>query len=146
MFVPLIPLLSFLTPAILAADLPLGNYFIQNLGIATDPSSQKQIYHDGGGGAYQNGYHVQVFADSTLDLNGDGMVHNSVAYAGYVSLMRCPTMLSWTLTSVFSESKMTLLTSIHLAWAVLQTPPPSRQLHLDHRATRPIYPPLPSGC
>lgn len=87
MFVPLILLLSFLTPAILAADIPLGNYFIQNLGIAKDPASQKQIYHDGGGGAYQNGYHVQVFADSAFDLNGLSMVHNSVAYAGYVCLI-----------------------------------------------------------
>ncbi|KIM97603.1 hypothetical protein OIDMADRAFT_58207 [Oidiodendron maius Zn] len=37
-----------------------------------------------GGGAFQNGYHVQVFADSITNLNGMGIVHNSVAYAGYV--------------------------------------------------------------
>jgi hypothetical protein len=86
MLLRLVPFLSFLAPA-LAADIPLGNYFVQYLGPVTDANfNSNGVYHDGGGGAFQNGYHVQVFADSTTNLDGVGMVHNSIAYSGYV----CP--------------------------------------------------------
>ena len=90
MLLRLAPFFSLLAPA-LAAGIQLRNSFVQNLGPVTDADfNSKGVYHDGGGGAFQNGYHVQVFADSTTNLNGSGMVHNSVAYSGYV----CPSIQS----------------------------------------------------
>lgn len=68
---------------------PLATATVKNLGFVTDPVSNSQgIFHDGGGGASQNGYHVQVFADSATTSKGFNMVHNSVAYYGFVSPIR----------------------------------------------------------
>jgi hypothetical protein len=65
---------------------PLATATVENLGFVSDPASNSAgIFHDGGGGATQNGYHVQVFADSDTTSNGFNMVHNSVAYYGLVS-------------------------------------------------------------
>lgn len=65
---------------------PPATSTVQNLGFVTDPVSNTEgIFHDGGGGASQNGYHVQVFADSSTTSNGFNFVHNSVAYFGFVS-------------------------------------------------------------
>lgn len=79
--------LSFLTLGILALpyeNLSLTNYTVEYLGIVTDPTNNEGIIHDGGGGASQNGYHVQIFADSATSSEGFNFVHNSVAYYGYV--------------------------------------------------------------
>ena len=85
MFSCLIFFLSILGPAIASAKLPLGTYTVENLGFVTDPLSNKEgVFHDGGGGATQNGYHVQVFADSMTTSDGFNFVHNSVAYYGFV--------------------------------------------------------------
>ena len=55
----------------------------------TDPVlNEGGIYHDGGGGATQNGYHVQIFADSATNSSGFNFVHNSVSYFGYVRSLR----------------------------------------------------------
>lgn len=65
--------------------LPLKVSTIEDLGFVTDPVlNDGGIYHDGGGGATQNGYHVQIFADSATNKSGFNFVHNSVAYFGYV--------------------------------------------------------------
>jgi hypothetical protein len=65
---------------------PLSTSTIEDLGFVTDPVlNDGGIYHDGGGGATQNGYHVQIFADSATNSSGFNFVHNSVAYFGYVS-------------------------------------------------------------
>jgi hypothetical protein len=65
---------------------PLATATVENLGFVTDPASNTEgIFHDGGGGASQNGYHVQLFADSMTTSNGFNFVHNSVAYYGFVS-------------------------------------------------------------
>ncbi|KAH8804546.1 hypothetical protein F5884DRAFT_859173 [Xylogone sp. PMI_703] len=62
---------------------PFVTATVKNLGIVTDPASNTEgVFHDGGGGASQNGYHVQVFADSMTTSKGFNMVHNSVAYFG----------------------------------------------------------------
>ena len=91
MLLSLIPFLSLMPLAVLGADLPIGTHTVMVLGQVTDSSSNaKGIFHDGGGGAFQNGYHVQVFADSTTNLNGMGMVHNSVTYSGYVRCLLTP--------------------------------------------------------
>jgi hypothetical protein len=85
MFLPagLFPVIYAQTPV----HVPLATATIANLGIVTDPVSNTQgIFHDGGGGASQNGYHVQVFADSMTTSNGFNFVHNSVAYYGFVSI------------------------------------------------------------
>jgi hypothetical protein len=67
--------------------LPLIATKIEDLGFVTDPVlNDGGIYHDGGGGATQNGYHVQIFADSATNSSGFNFVHNAVAYFGYVSL------------------------------------------------------------
>ena len=67
--------------------LPLIVTSIEDLGWVTDPVlNDGGIYHDGGGGATANGYHVQIFADSSTNSSGFNFVHNSVAYFGYVSL------------------------------------------------------------
>jgi hypothetical protein len=58
---------------------------VENLGFVGDHASNPDIFHDGGGGASQNGYHVQVFADSDTASNGFNFVHNSVAYYGLVT-------------------------------------------------------------
>jgi hypothetical protein len=82
-------LLGLLCPAIQAgpyANLPQISYTVEDLGIATDPTNNYNgVYHDGGGGASQNGYHVQVYADSSTTSEGFNFVHNSVAYYGYAS-------------------------------------------------------------
>jgi hypothetical protein len=65
---------------------PLSATTIEDLGFVTDPVlNDGGIYHDGGGGATQNGYHVQIFADSATNSSGFNFVHNSVAYFGYAS-------------------------------------------------------------
>jgi hypothetical protein len=88
MLVSLISFLSILTPALAAVQgLPLARYGVENLGFVTDPFSNSEgVFHDGGGGATQNGYHVQVFADSMTTSDGFNFVHNSVAYYGFVWL------------------------------------------------------------
>lgn len=69
-----------------SAYVPFTISSIQPLGIVTDPISNNEgIFHDGGGGASQNGYHVQVFADSMTVSEGINMVHNSVTYYGFAS-------------------------------------------------------------
>jgi hypothetical protein len=85
MFLRLISFLSILAPGIHAVvHLPFSIYSVENLGITTDYHSNTEgIFHDGGGGATQNGYHVQVFADS-MNKDGKSFVHNSVAYYGIV--------------------------------------------------------------
>lgn len=81
--------LSALAPAIYAqtpTHVPLVTATVENLGFVSDPASNTAgIFHDGGGGASQNGYHVQVFADSDTTSDGFNFVHNSVAYYGFVS-------------------------------------------------------------
>lgn len=70
-----------------AKSLNLAGAKVEYLGFVNDPTSNSHgIFHDGGGGASQNGYHVQVFADSMTNSSGFNFVHNSVAYYGYVSL------------------------------------------------------------
>jgi hypothetical protein len=65
---------------------PLSATTVEDLGFVTDPVlDDGGIYHDGGGGATQNGYHVQIFADSATNSSGFNFVHNSVSYFGYVS-------------------------------------------------------------
>jgi hypothetical protein len=65
--------------------LPLEASTVEDLGFVTDPVlNDGGIYHDGGGGASQNGYHVMIFADSATNSSGFNFVHNSVAYFGYV--------------------------------------------------------------
>ena len=85
--------LSAIAPAIYAqtpVHVPLATATVENLGFVSDPASNTDgIFHDGGGGATQNGYHVQVFADSYTTSNGFNFVHNSVAYYGFVSLYFC---------------------------------------------------------
>ena len=84
----LISFLSILSPAIASVRLPLNTYTVENLGFVTDPFSNSEgIWHDGGGGATQNGYHVQVFADSMTTSDGFNFVHNSVAYYGFVCFL-----------------------------------------------------------
>lgn len=82
-------LLSALASAVYAqtpTHVPLATATVENLGFVSDPASNAYgIFHDGGGGASQNGYHVQVFADSDTTSNGFNFVHNSVAYYGFVS-------------------------------------------------------------
>jgi hypothetical protein len=63
---------------------PFATATVKNLGLVSDPASNPVIFHDGGGGASQNGYHVQVFADSDTTSSGFNFVHNSVAYYGFV--------------------------------------------------------------
>ena len=64
---------------------PLATSTVALLGQVSDPVSNTEgIFHDGGGGATQNGYHVMVFADSDTTSNGFNFVHNSVAYFGFV--------------------------------------------------------------
>jgi hypothetical protein len=88
MFPYSVTLLALLSPAILAhpsAKIPFTTPTAENLGIATDPTNNEHgIFHDGGGGAFQNGYHVQLYADSFTTSEGFNFVHNSVAYFGYV--------------------------------------------------------------
>jgi hypothetical protein len=60
----------------------------QDLGIVSDPTSNPGIFHDGGGGGTQAGYHVMVFADSQTDKPGFSFVHNNMAYFGYVRAPR----------------------------------------------------------
>lgn len=81
----LISFLSILAPGTQAVvRLPLNTYTVENLGITTDYHANTEgVFHDGGGGATQNGYHVQVFADS-MNKGGNNFVHNSVAYYGLV--------------------------------------------------------------
>jgi hypothetical protein len=65
---------------------PFNHLSIADLGFVNDPVlNDGGIFHDGGGGATQNGYHVMVFADSSTLSAGFNFVHNSVAYYGYVS-------------------------------------------------------------
>lgn len=65
--------------------LPLKASRIENLGFVTDPVlNDGGIYHDGGGGASQNGYHVIIYADGATNSSGFNFVHNSVGYFGYV--------------------------------------------------------------
>jgi hypothetical protein len=46
-------------------NLPTTTSTVEELGIEIDSESNSAgIFHDGGGGATQNGYHVQAFADS----------------------------------------------------------------------------------
>jgi hypothetical protein len=73
----------------LPVHVPFATLSVENLGFVGDPASNPDIFHDGGGGATQNGYHVQVFADSDTASNGFNFVHNSVAYYGLVT-MRAP--------------------------------------------------------
>lgn len=81
----LVPFLVVLCTTICASNLPIGNYTVANLGFVTDVTFNVEgIFHDGGGGATQNGYHVQVFADSGTTSDGFNFVHNSVAYYGLV--------------------------------------------------------------
>jgi hypothetical protein len=65
---------------------PFTTASVENLGFVGDPAANPNIFHDGGGGASQNGYHVQVFADSDTTSNGFNFVHNSVAYYGLVTM------------------------------------------------------------
>lgn len=69
--------------------IPFSAITIEDLGFVTDPVlNEGGIYHDGGGGATQNGYHVQIFADSATNSSGFNFVHNSVSYFGYVRSLR----------------------------------------------------------
>ena len=85
----LLALPAFIFPVIYTqtpVHVPLAISTVRNLGFVTDPVSNAEgIFHDGGGGASQNGYHVQVFADSMTTSDGFNFVHNSVAYFGFVS-------------------------------------------------------------
>ena len=77
-----------ITSAQTPIHVPLATSTVQELGFVSDPASNtKGVFHDGGGGASQNGYHVQVFADSSTTSDGFNFVHNSVAYFGFVG---CP--------------------------------------------------------
>jgi hypothetical protein len=93
MYRTLLTLRAVLFPVILASTpthVPLATSTVKNLGFVTDPVSNTEgIFHDGGGGASQNGYHVQIFADSDTTSDGFNFVHNSVAYFGFV----CPSFL-----------------------------------------------------
>ena len=84
---PILPAALF--PVICAATptyVPLATSTVALLGQVSDPVSNTEgIFHDGGGGATQNGYHVMVFADSDTTSNGFNFVHNSVAFFGFVS-------------------------------------------------------------
>jgi hypothetical protein len=85
--IALLSYISALVPAISAQSpvhVPFATATVENLGFVSDPASNPNIFHDGGGGASQNGYHVQVFADSDTTSNGFNFVHNSVAYYGLV--------------------------------------------------------------
>ncbi len=67
-----------------AKSIPLKTSKVENLGFVHDNESNPQgIYHDGGGGASQNGYHIQVFADSMTESSGFNFVHNSISYYGH---------------------------------------------------------------
>jgi hypothetical protein len=68
------------------AHVPFAVASVENLGLVGDPTSNPNTFHDGGGGASQNGYHVQVFADSDTTTDGFNFVHNSVAYYGLVNM------------------------------------------------------------
>lgn len=86
--------------------LPLEAASIEDLGWVTDPVlNDGGIYHDGGGGATANGYHVQIFADSSTNSSGFNFVHNSVAYFGYVSLFGIYVLLLQITNSVIRESR-----------------------------------------
>ena len=77
----LFPIMYAATPT----HVPLATSTVALLGQVSDPVSNTEgIFHDGGGGATQNGYHVMVFADSDTTSNGFNFVHNSVAYFGFV--------------------------------------------------------------
>jgi hypothetical protein len=79
---------AVLFPKLYDHHVPLEAFTIEDLGFVTDPVlNNGGIYHDGGGGASQNGYHVQIFADSATNVSGFNFVHNSVAYFGYVSFI-----------------------------------------------------------
>lgn len=94
MYRTLFTLLAVLIPAIYAqtpTHVPLATSTVQNLGFVSDPASNAEgIFHDGGGGATQNGYHVQVFADSMTTSDGFNFVHNAVAYFGFVRYLPPP--------------------------------------------------------
>jgi hypothetical protein len=89
MYKSLLALPAVVFPVIYATTpthVPLATSTVALLGQVSDPvSNTKGIFHDGGGGATQNGYHVMVFADSDTTSNGFNFVHNSVAYFGFVS-------------------------------------------------------------
>ena len=112
---PSIIILALLSPAIQA--LPSKNTSfatptVQALGIGTDPISNAHgVFHDGGGGATQNGYHVQVYADSFTTDQGFNFVHNSVGYFGYVCAADFCLYLRM-LTGIFSGTKIILCLSI----------------------------------
>jgi hypothetical protein len=63
---------------------PLKVSSVDPLGFVGDRASNPSIYHDGGGGVTQGGYHLQVFSDSQTKTPGFSFVHNSLAYSGYV--------------------------------------------------------------
>ena len=88
---------------------------VEALGIGTDPTSNTNgVFHDGGGGATQNGYHVQVYADSFTTDQGFNFVHNSVGYFGYVRAAGFCSQIRL-LTGLFSGIKRILYLSIPLA-------------------------------
>ena len=65
-------------------NVPVKTSSVENLGFVHDDESNPQgIYHDGGGGASQNGHHIQVFADSMTESSGFNFVHNSISYYGH---------------------------------------------------------------
>jgi len=82
---------------------PFSAITIEDLGFVTDPVlNEGGIYHDGGGGATQNGYHVQIFADSATNSRGFNFMHNSVSYFGHVRSLRysyacleCGLLMAW---------------------------------------------------
>lgn len=97
-------------------NLPITTYSVANLGIETDITSNVEgIFHDGGGGATQNGYHVQVFADSMTTSDGFNFIHNSVAYYGFVCLRYVLDVFNGLLTRIISATQMTPSTCIPLA-------------------------------
>jgi hypothetical protein len=65
-------------------NVPLKASSVESLGPTTDRKSNPGIYHDGGSGVTQGGYHLMLFADSWTNSSGLNFVHNSLAYLGYV--------------------------------------------------------------
>lgn len=69
------------------SHVPLKPAHVNNLGFVRDDKSNPHgIFHDGGGGATQNGYHIEVFADSFTESSGFNFVHNSISYFGHANV------------------------------------------------------------
>ena len=69
------------------SHIPIAPAAVENLGFVHDNDSNPHgIFHDGGGGATQNGFHIQVFADSMTESAGFNFVHNSISYYGHANV------------------------------------------------------------